>query len=221
MDWLSSAIAERRAFSLGEVSVGFAGELATLGCPQVDPGAPATDLPPDPDHVQAFLRTGNDGRYRPLSGARGMRTGWRVTVPVEDLPALLDAIYPLAIAHIRAAARGTLRAHGLDDVLARQSGRYEVVAKMPRAQQEAAVESLCSRCVRVPVWREGSQAAGAFEIPCPEACSVLVALCREIAVDPAGASADTDITAVPVQFADFESPANEIAREVRRRIAGV
>jgi hypothetical protein len=90
------------------------------------PGEPMRVLESSPEALAEFVRTDDFGRYRPLSGANTLPTGWKVALS-EQLPLdlALEIVYPLALAHQRQLAQGALRVVPLEDVLARQSGRYE------------------------------------------------------------------------------------------------
>jgi hypothetical protein len=112
---------------------------------------------------------------------------------------------------------GRLAVVPLDTVLGRQSGRYEVAARLSERGRAIASEVLCGECVKAPCWRGSVPAAG--EIPCPEPCSVLVALCREAALWekdlPAPSQSDQS-----VGFAQFEQPGNEIRERVVAALRG-
>jgi len=154
------------------------------------------------------------GRYRPLTGARTLRAGWFASAddrfPVE---AAIEVVYPLALTHQRQFADGTLRVVGIDDVLRRQSGRYEDTSSLDAANRRRATQLVCGECVRRPVW-DGA-ACGPRDIPCPEPCSVLVAFCREAALwqhePPAPVPEDP---AVP--WAAFDVPGNELRERYLR-----
>ena len=109
--------------------------------------------------------------------------------------------------HQEQAARGTLRVVGFDEMVARQRGRYRVAGELDEEGRERARGALCGGCVRTPVWAGGTPGEGA--IPCPEPCSVMVALCREAALwqrqAPQPSSPDPT-----VPFADFSTPGNEV-----------
>ena len=166
------------------------------------------------DALAEFVRTDDRGRYRPLSGARTMPGGWFYGArDGEDRKAAIEAVYPLATVHSRQFKQGTLRVASLDEVLSRQSGRYENTSKLTAAGRDRARRLVCGECVRTPVWdqehvRETDTVSPGL-IPCPEPCSVLVAFCREAALweaePPAASEPDS---AVP--WAAFEEPGNEL-----------
>lgn len=207
------AVAARVPFVLGEVTVE---PLGARGWLVRAPGdGPVRGLPADPDVVREAVRFDAQGRYRPLSGARGLPGGW--TIRCEDdgeLLRVLETIYPLAVTHQEQYAKGTLRVVGLDEVLARQSGRYELARALPPEGRRRAAEVVCKACVRVPVWQGGSPEP--LAIPCPEPCSVLVAFCREAVLwerAQAPPGEDDPTTA----FADFEAEGNALRNAYLRR----
>jgi sirohydrochlorin cobaltochelatase len=172
-------------------------------------------VPGDPASLRRWIRFDDAGRYRPLSGARSMRANWQADLPsIAAMDAAIEAVYPLALEHLAAASEGRLRIVGLDEVLSRQSGRYQVAAGLGTAGRDAATAVLCARCVKSPAWAGGATPPGG--IPCPEPCSVLVALCREAALwerePPEAAPVNAEAA-----FADFETPGNEV-REAYLRL---
>ena len=187
----------------------WAGELVFFSDWSVGvPGDGALLALDSPDAVADHVRTDSLGRYRPLSGARTLPRGWQFTAGgAQELGATIDNIYPLAAWHSRQHADGTLRVVSLDDVLTRQSGRYETTSELSPAGRDRAANLVCGECVRVPVWR-GEQMAPT-DIPCPEPCSVLVAFCREAALWQNSwpeSAAPNPTTA----WAAFEEPGNEL-----------
>lgn len=196
---------EEGELRFGELRVRRAGpDYEILG-----PGATgdAVDAPGDPDSLRTWIRSDDVGRYRPLSGAYGMRMDW--TWRHHDLSALLEAlnaVYPLAWRHHCLHRLGGLRVTSARDVLARQSGDYEVAGALDEAGLAAAVSSLCDRCIRTPIWHSGGCDP---VVPCPEPCSVFVALARDAAgwaTTPIGPMADDS----DAPFAAFNRAGNAI-----------
>lgn len=172
------------------------------------PGEPARTVESSADSVASFVRHGDDGRYRPLSGARSLPARWKVQATADfPVEAAVEAVYPLAAIHQRQFAAGELAIVRLDEVLERQSGRYESTSLLSSQNRALATATLCGECVRIPVW-DGAGCT-AEQIPCPEPCSVMVALCREAAVwqveTPPSATPDPSIA-----FAAFDQPGNEL-----------
>ena len=202
---MREAIAVRRDFTLGEVAVVFREGRVELRGPRSGPDA--TELAGTIEALREHVRLDDHGRYRPLSGARTMPGNWRASLPENLTEAAIEAIYPQALLHQQQAAQGTLRVVTFEDVVARQRGRYRIAGELGAEGRERARAALCGQCVRTPVW--GGEAPSSDAMPCPEPCSVMVALCREAALwqreAPGASSPDPQ-----VPFADFSSPGNEI-----------
>lgn len=216
-DLAIEAIAARRDFTLGEVAVVFRDGQVELSGPRS--GTDAREITSTVEALREHVRADDHGRYRPLSGARTMPGNWRVSLPANLAEAAMEAIYPQALLHQRQAAQGTLHVVPLDEVVARQRGRYRIAGELEAEGQERARDALCGRCVRTPAWAE--QAAPEDTIPCPEPCSVMIALCREAALwqrePPQPSSTDSEVA-----FADFPTPGNEVREAyLARTPAGV
>lgn len=216
--WLNTAIAGHWTFELGELTIQPRDAGWQLGVPgdqeRVCGASQSSEL-------RQFVMSEDSGRYRPLTGARSLPTGWTTHVPDGSaLREAIDAIYPLATAHIAQEAAGELRIVTLDEVLVRQSGRYESAAKLSSEGRQAATEVVCGECVRTPLWVvecpakagdttfEGEERRPP-EIPCPEPCSIIVSFCREAASwesNPPGQAAPDPETG----FAAFDEPGNEL-----------
>lgn len=205
MDWLQRAIDQGEPFQVGELAVCWDGGEAIVG--NVRDDAPGDELPPDPATIRARVRFDDAGRYRPLPGARTLPSGWHVRCTAGQLPAVIEAVYPLVPRHIALAARRQLRTDTMEAVLARQGGRYEVAKDATFEARGVASDVLCGQCVKTPAWG-GEQLATESVIPCPEPCSVMVSLCRELALaEPGGQPPAPDPGS---GFAAFEDPANPV-----------
>ena len=199
------AIAAGRDFTFGEVAVAFREGRVELSGPRSGPDAPT--LEGTVEALREHLRLDERGRYRPLSGARTMPGNWRISLPGNLTEAAIEAIYPHALLHQEQAAAGALRVVPFEEVVARQRGRYRVAGELEGEDRERSREVLCGGCARTPLWADDPAPEG--DIPCPEPCSVMVALCREAALwqkEPPRAT--TPDPTVP--FADFSTPGNEI-----------
>lgn len=210
------ALDERKAFTFGELFVRPEEGEGWRIEPEGQAGEPR-EVAPDPDLLRGLVRFDESGRYRPLSGARTLPRGWFVRAPDRQaVEAVLEAIYPLALVHLRQLRAGRLRIVPLDEVLRRQSGRYAVARELSEEGRELVRRLLCGRCVRVPVWAGEAADTG---IPCPEACSVFVSFCREAALWEQGAGGDEPSGEAEPAWADFEHPANEM-RQAFLRLRG-
>lgn len=190
---------------LGELTIHFGVDEAVLEGPP-DAGQ-VREVEGSPRALHTLARFDERGRYRALPGARSLAGGWFARFEdIEALAAAVDAVYPLAQVHSTEWAEGRLRVVPMEDVLGRQAGRYEVAGELSPEGQNVAVAVLCGQCVRVPVWRGAVPREG--DIPCPEACSVMVSLCREAALwereQPERQRPDPE-----APFAAFDIPGNE------------
>lgn len=210
------AIAAGRSFAFGEIDVAFGEGRVTLTGPRAG-SAPRT-LDATVEALRRHVRFDDRGRYRPLSGARTMPGGWRAVLPAGLAGAALDAVYPQAMLHQVQAAAGTLRVVPFAETVARQRGRERAAAELDAAGRDRARETLCGNCVRTPVW--AGESAGAEAIPCPEACGLLLALCREAARwrddPPPPVPPDAD-----VPYAAFGTSGNEVREAYLRAPATV
>jgi sirohydrochlorin cobaltochelatase len=203
VSWLERAIKAREPFTIGQVRV----EPLRTGWRLLGQGDGGRTV--DPAELASFVRHDAAGRYRPLSGARTLPAGWQVTAADDaGLLKAIEALYPLATRHVEMDASGELRTVPLAAVLERQSGRYRASAELSDAGRALAVEVVCDECVRTPVWDAGPRQEEA-SIPCPEACSVLVAFCREAALWEAEPP-DRRPPDHAVGFAEFETSGNAL-----------
>lgn len=168
------------------------------------------------NELREVVRFDEGGRYRPLSGAKTLPGGWRVRCAAEDLNGVIETVYPLATVHAREWERGELRVVSLEEVLARQTGRYAIAASLDEAGQRLAAEVLCGDCVRSPVW--AGEVPERRAIPCPEPCSVLVSLCREAAIWQ-GKRPSSSAIRPEVPYAAFEREGNAIREAYLARMA--
>ena len=215
-------IGERR--SIGELVI----EQEPGGFRLNGPGQPVTRV--EEADVEELCRYDDQGRYRPLTGARSLPRGWFVDgLDRDGLCRLIDAIYPQALLwYEESTARGATAVATDGDVLGRQTGRYAVAADLSAAGRRAAREVLCDRvCVREPVWSgdpplpiDGAAAPrvledGSLGIPCPEPCSVFVSLCREAALWEKSRPGPVEVEE-HLPFAAFDVPGNEVREEYLR-----
>jgi len=200
-------------------------EQGLIFCPLAHNGFPVQGDELGLDEVADRCRYDDLGRYRPLSAALPVPTGWYARFSdLEQVERILDDLYPLGPVHHAQWEARQLRTVPLGEVLGRQTGRYAVARELSHDGREAARWALCdARCDRVPLWAAGDLSSYELDpyapddeflvmdgdVPCPEPCSVFVSLCREAALwekerpDPAPVD-DT------VPFAAFDVPGNEI-----------
>ena len=195
------------AVQLGQLQLLVGLDEAAIVGPGPDPRA--CELPGDPEAVRQHVRFDDEGRYRPLSGLRNLRSNWHARfTTLESFGAAVDAVYPLGQCHAALHAEGRLAITTLDELFARQEGRYAVASDLSAGGRELAIGILCGSCVRVPLWN-GAQVVSDGGIPCPEPCSLLLALCREAALwereRPPGVPSDSS-----APLGAFETPGNPI-----------
>ncbi len=107
--------------------------------------------------------------FRPLPTATNLPDGWRVRIEKpEMLHAVVETVYPGAVADWTANRRDIFLPSSLKAVIARQTGMYR--QSIASQQVDATVERVCSRCVRYPAWHYGDLLPES--IPCKEPCNV-------------------------------------------------
>jgi hypothetical protein len=195
------------AASLGQLTLLIGLDEAVIAGPGPDPGA--RELPADVAAIRVHVRADDRGNYRPLSGLRNLPSNWHARfTSLEAFANAVDAVYPLAQRHAALLAEGSLVVVPLDAVFERQAGRYAVAARLSAAGRDRAVRMLCGACVRSPLWA-GQPASEEGAIPCPEPCSVMLALCREAALWEQDRPAAAEPCA-GVPFAAFDQPGNHL-----------
>lgn len=197
--------------ALGELTILLRDDRIELFGPFSGPDSP--EVPGTRQGLRDLARTDEFGRYRPLTGARSLRRGWRTHFgTLAEFSDAVSEVYPLALEHNAQWEAMALRVVPLDQVLQRQTSRYAGAKELDEHGRLVARQVLCARCVRVPVWA-GPQPQGTplgeGAVACPEACSVMVSLCREAAawqeIPPAQQEPDPTLP-----FAAFEQPGNEV-----------
>lgn len=176
------------------------------------PGTSEREAPGDPLVFRAFVRLDDEGRYRPLTGARTLRSGWWIDCrDVAEATERVEWVYPLALRHAAQALAGTLRVVGMEEALGRQTGDFAAAAGLRPDQRRRAVEALCGLCVRCPVWDQ--EPKDPDQIPCPEPCNLFIGLAAAVA-DFDGVAAESE-DSNGVDWADFSAPRNPIMARFR------
>lgn len=145
------------------------------------------------------------GNYRPLKTAPNLRHDWRLELAtLEELSRATDYFYPGRLAVFVAWKTSQLRTTPLRKTLDRQSGMYQVAAKISDEQIDNVVGNFCrsdSGCLRTILWKRNKRGTvastklprGKFDplhdqtghgercIPllCQEPCNLLVNECRK------------------------------------------
>lgn len=109
--------------------------------------------------------------FRPLATSDDLPDNWRVPVEhVDWLPAIVETIYPGAIADWAALQAGHFQAESLARVSERQTGMFRGVHHTPIDTIEQVVESICGHCARHATWFHQTSPKGT--IPCQSPCNV-------------------------------------------------
>ena len=109
--------------------------------------------------------------FRPLPEATGLPTGWRVAIrQPHELAAVVETVYPGAVADWSAWRDGAFRPESLASVAARQTGNFRGAGELPAAKVAQISATLCDNCVRQPSWNGVGTAAD--ELPCRSPCNL-------------------------------------------------
>jgi hypothetical protein len=91
--------------------------------------------------------------FRPLASTRDLPGGWRVEIGEPGaLHAVVETVYPGAVADWASHRRGKFLAADLAMVAGRQTGMLRQLASLDRQQQSRVVASVCGNCIRHPTW---------------------------------------------------------------------
>lgn len=135
----------------------------------------ALDVIDDLWTIRETSRSDDTGRFRPLSGARTLPTGWVVDdLTIDDLARTIEIIYPASIVNWYRERQGRLDITPFDTVSERHTGRFGSLDTIPETTRQASITACCSDCVRDPRWTDNSNHSDE-EIPCREPCSFLLA----------------------------------------------
>lgn len=149
-----------------------------------DPGLEPYD---DPLDARELVKHDDRGRYRPLSTAPTLPTGWEFPdLDGRDLVRTVDFVYPATVENWHRERRGELDVTHFRETAERQSGIYEIVAQLSVEELEAAAEACCvdSQCLKRRLWDEDGETElgvdrGTGEFPCREPCSLFITAARK------------------------------------------
>jgi len=141
----------------------------------------------DPLDARRIAKHDDEGRYRPLSTAPTLQTGWHFSG--LDAPAAVQAIdffYPATIANWHREQQGDLDVTHWDETTERQTGIYAVTEELQDEAVDWVAEACCadSQCLKRREWdesddRELSVPRGDGPFPCREPCSLVIAAARK------------------------------------------
>ena len=125
------------------------------------------------------------GAFRPLKSAPNLQTGWRIVASDDkELDAVLNQLYPGAIADWYAAQQANPPVTHFREFTQRQSGMYRITTKLDDAQAAQVTRACCASqfCLKQRLWTVGQLApdspADKSMIPCLEPCAVLLEFAR-------------------------------------------
>ncbi|ADV68815.1 DR2241 family protein [Deinococcus maricopensis] len=137
-----------------------------------------------PEGVRDVVREDEGGHHRPVHTLRNLPRGWRAVLSAEDLPRAVHYLYPAVVEESFACHTHALHTTPWATTARRQTGIYTKVQSATAEQVEAAARDVCSRCLKTRLWASQKLDSTVFDgvpggIPCPEACTLLVAEVRE------------------------------------------
>jgi sirohydrochlorin cobaltochelatase len=128
-----------------------------------------------PGELRAHVR---EAPFRPLATRRDLPRDWHV--PLDSpamLPAVVETVYPGAVAAWAAQRQGRLRRIPPRATIARQTGIFRPLAGLSASQIAHITHTVCGRCVQNPQWSDQMRAAE--NIPCPEVCNFWLTAAKE------------------------------------------
>jgi hypothetical protein len=138
------------------------------------------------DQVRRLAQFTAGGTFRPLKSAPDLRRGWRITLRSDvELEAVLNQLYPGAIADWWAAQEETPLVTHYREFTNRQTGMYRITQKLTDAQAASVIGTAChkSLCLKRRLWTiTGLASDSASEkslIPCLEPCAMLLEFARK------------------------------------------
>lgn len=144
----------------------------------------------DPRAARAIAKYDDDGRYRPLSTAPSLQTGWVFTgLDAAAATRAVDFFYPATIANWYRERNGELDVTHWTETTERQTGIYSVTEELRGTAVDWVAEACCvdSQCLKRRQWdeRDGrslSVPRGEEAFPCREPCSLVIAAARKWAL---------------------------------------
>jgi 4Fe-4S iron-sulfur cluster binding domain/DR2241 stabilising domain len=156
------------------------------------------------------------GAFRPLKSAPTLQTGWRINVAgLGVLRAVLDQLYPGAVADWFAARADNPPLTSYRQFTARQTGMYRITTHLDDAMAGAVIRACChvDFCLKRRLWSvEGlppDEASAKSCIPCLEPCAILLEFARKMVrlQQQDGRPGEADNT-LPIAECDFDAPNN-------------
>jgi sirohydrochlorin cobaltochelatase len=122
------------------------------------------------DNPADLRRHVRDNPFRSLTTSDDLPADWIVPIQsFEHIAAVVETVYPGAIADWAANRRGEFQVVPLADVIERQQGMFKTLSTVDTATIAHHVSSVCGRCMRHPTWHEGQTSP--HRIPCSTPCN--------------------------------------------------
>lgn len=183
--WAAFLALAREGMRVGEALITPHGGLYELRH-ALDEGRPGDELTTavTPEGLRDLTRRDEGGHHRPVHTFRNLPRGWRAVLSEADLPRGMHYLYPSVVEEGYAHQHQTLRATPWPTTARRQTGIYAKVQRATPKQVETVAKTVCSRCLKTRLWA-GEKLPRTFftgvpgALPCPEACTYLIAEVRE------------------------------------------
>lgn len=148
------------------------------------------DLYDDPLEARTLAKYDDNGRYRPLSTAPTLQTGWLFSgLDATAAVRTVDFFYPATIANWHREREGELDVTHWTEATERQTGIYDITEELRGDAVDWVAEACCadSQCLKRRQWDERADRSlsvprGDGVFPCREPCSLVVAAARKWAL---------------------------------------
>lgn len=112
--------------------------------------------------------------FRPLATSHDLPNDWCVPIEtIEDIPAIVETIYPNALADWSAQQAGSF------EII---TPRHRILAEVDSTVVEHHIESVCMGCCKHPAWHS-TTISEQGTIPCPSPCNVYLSSMKETIAD--------------------------------------
>lgn len=137
-----------------------------------------------PESLRDRVRLDERGEHRPVHTLRNLPRGWRGVFDVYDLPRAVHYLYPAVVEESYACSTHALHTTPWATTARRQTGIYSKVANATPDLVAEVSREVCGSCLKTRLWAGDKLEKTFFDgvpgaIPCPEACTLLVAEVRE------------------------------------------
>jgi sirohydrochlorin cobaltochelatase len=157
---LTDAIRQQNEIRFGQLTL-----TPSAVAPSVNKSNPSTL-----DSLPELRKTVRENPFRSLATSTDLPDGWRYVVDAPDnIPAIVETVYPGAIADWAANMCGVFQPETLHTAIQRQTGMFRKIQDLAEATIEQNIEDVCGKCVRHPTWFYARTTKG--EIPCKSPCN--------------------------------------------------